>query len=82
MIRDRENPFAWYELGVVYDREGDTARAALASAERFDLEGDPKRAAMSAKIALAGLPTGSRDWLRADDIAQVEQNDLAKKKHR
>jgi predicted Zn-dependent protease len=82
VIRDHENPFAWYELGVVYDREGDTARAALASAERYDLEGDPKRAAMSAKIALAGLPTGSRDWLRADDIAQVEQNDLARKKHR
>lgn len=82
VIADRENPFAWYELGVVYDREGDTARAALATAERYDLEGNPKRAAMSAKIALAGLPTGSRDWLRADDIAQVEQNELAKKKHR
>ncbi len=82
VIHDRENPFAWYELGVVYDREGDTARAALATAERYDLEGDPKRAAMSAKIALAGLPTGSRDWLRADDIAQVEQNELAKKKHK
>ena len=82
VIHDRENPFAWYELGVVYDREGDTARAALATAERFDLEGDPKRAAMNAKIALAGLPQGSRDWLRADDIAQVEQNKLARKKHR
>lgn len=82
VIADRENPFAWYELGVVYDREGDAPRAALASAERFDLEGDPKRAAMSAKIALAGLPNGSRDWLRADDIAQVEQNDLVKKKRR
>ena len=79
---DRENPFAWYELGVVYDHEGDTARAALATAERYDLDGDPKRAAMSAKIALAGLPVGSRDWLRADDIAQVEQNELARKKHR
>ena len=79
---DRENPFAWYELGVVYDHEGDTARAALATAERYDLDGDPKRAAMSAKIALTGLPVGSRDWLRADDIAQVEQNELARKKHR
>ncbi len=82
VITDRENPDAWYELGVVYDREGDTARAALATAERYDLMGDPKRAAMSAKVALAGLPTGSRDWLRADDIAQVEQNDLAKRKHK
>ncbi len=82
VIRDRENPFAWYELGVVYEHEGDEARAALATAERYDLEGDPKRAAMNAKIALGGLPTGSRDWLRADDIAQVEQNALAKKKRK
>ncbi len=82
VIRDRENPFAWYELGVVYEHEGDTARAALATAERYDLEGDPKRAAMSAKIALGGLPPGTTDWLRADDIAQVEQNELVKKKHR
>lgn len=82
VIHDRENPFAWYELGVLYDREGDAPRAALATAERFDLEGDPKRAAMNAKIALAGLPQGTRDWLRADDIAQVAQNDLVKKKRR
>src|SRR5207244_665649 len=27
--RDNSNPFAWYQLGVVYDREGDSARAAL-----------------------------------------------------
>jgi len=82
VVADRENPFAWYELGVVYDREGDTARASLATAERFDLEGDSARAAANAKVALAGLPAGSRDWLRADDIAQVAQNALAKKKRR
>ncbi len=82
VIRDRENPFAWYELGVVYEHEGDEVRAALATAERYDLEGDAKRAAMNARIALGGLPTGSRDWLRADDIAQVEQNALAKKKRK
>ena len=82
VVHDRENPFAWYELGVVYEHEGDTARAALATAERYDLDGDPKRAAMNARIALGGLPPGTIDWLRADDIAQVEQNELAKKKHR
>ena len=21
--RDNENPFAWYQLGIIYDREGD-----------------------------------------------------------
>ena len=23
--RDNDNPFAWYQLGIVYDREGDQA---------------------------------------------------------
>ena len=32
--RDRENPFAWYQLGVVYAANGDMARARLASAEQ------------------------------------------------
>ena len=40
--RDNENPFAWYQLGIIYDREGDQARAALATAERSNLEGNPK----------------------------------------
>ena len=35
--RDNDNPFAWYQLGIVYDREGDQARAALATAERYNL---------------------------------------------
>ncbi|QYE36192.1 M48 family metalloprotease [Polymorphobacter sp. PAMC 29334] len=82
VVRDRENPDAWYQLGVIYDREGDTARAALATAERFDLQGEPRQAAANAKIALRGLSPGTTDWLRADDIAQVAQNDLVKKKHR
>ena len=82
VVRDRENPDAWYQLGVIYDREGDTARAALATAERHDLEGNIRSAAENARIALKGLSPGTADWLRADDIAQVTQNDLAKKKHR
>jgi predicted Zn-dependent protease len=32
--RDRENPFAWYQLGVVYGQNGDFPRARLASAEQ------------------------------------------------
>ena len=39
--RDNRNPFAWYQLGIIYDREGDVARAALSTAERSNLEGDP-----------------------------------------
>ena len=77
--RDNENPFAWYQLGIIYDREGDTARAALATAERSNLEGDPKLALASAEMAMKGIPPGTPDYLRAQDIAMVSRAELAKK---
>ena len=56
--RDNDNPFAWYQLGIVYDREGDQPRAALATAERNNLQGEPKLALASARMAMAGIPAG------------------------
>jgi predicted Zn-dependent protease len=80
--RDNENPFAWYQLGIIYDREGDQPRAALATAERSNLEGEPKRALASAQMAMRGIPAGSPDYLRAQDIAMVSRAELAKKDKR
>ena len=79
IARDNRNPFAWYQLGVVYDREGDQPRAALASAERFSLAGAPGPAFASARAAVAGLPEGSPDWLRAQDILLVSQAEIEKR---
>ncbi len=67
--RDRENPFAWYVLGVIYGQRGDMARARLASAEQQVLQGSYFQALQSAEAAEAALPKGSPDWLRAQDIA-------------
>ncbi|MBX9796616.1 M48 family metalloprotease [Sphingomonas sp.] len=81
--RDNENPFAWYQLGVIYERKGDTARAMLATAERASLMGDLRTAAYSARGALAGLPPNTPDWIRAQDIAITAANqmqDAGKKK--
>jgi len=78
--KDNQDPFAWYQLGIIYDREGDDARASLATAERSNLEGDPKLALASAEMAMKGIPPGSPDWLRAQDIAMVSKTELAKKK--
>ncbi len=80
IARDRENPFAWYQLGVIYDHKGDQPRAALAAAERYSLEGNARGAAANAHVALAGLPQGTPDWIRADDIALVAADALTKKK--
>ena len=82
IARDRENPFAWYQLGVIYDRKGDEPRAALAAAERFNLQGNAQGAAANARIALNGLPRGTPDWIRADDIALLSADELGKKKRR
>ena len=81
---DRENPFTWYQLGVIYDRRGDKPRAALAAAERFSLEGNAMGAMMNARMARAGLPAGSPDFIRADDITLVAGDalDLQKRKKR
>ena len=78
--RDNDNPFAWYQLGIVYDREGDQPRAALASAERSNLQGENKIALANARMAMAGLPQGTPDYLRAQDIAMVSENALKKGK--
>jgi predicted Zn-dependent protease len=79
VARDNEDPFAWYQLGIIYDREGDQARAALATAERSNLEDDPKLALASATMAMRGIPSGTPDYLRAQDIAMVSRAELAKK---
>jgi predicted Zn-dependent protease len=74
VARDNDNPFAWYQLGIVYDREGDQARAALATAERYNLEGNPTLALPNAEQAMMGIPVGTPDWLRAQDIAMVARS--------
>ena len=76
MNRDNNNPFAWFQLGVIYDREGDIARASLASAERYSLEGQPMMAMTKARIALSGIGAGSPDCLRAQDIALASKAEL------
>jgi predicted Zn-dependent protease len=74
--RDDDNPFAWYQLGTAYELTGDTARAALATAERASMTGDQRTAMQSARIAMAGIPQNTSDWIRAQDIAMAAQNEM------
>jgi len=80
VARDRDNPFAWYQLGVVYERKGDSARAALATAEQASLQGDSGRALASAQAAMQGIDKASPDYLRAQDISMASRADLETKK--
>ena len=80
--RDRLNPFAWYQLGVIYAAEGDMPRARLASAEQQVMNGQYMEALRSAQAAVAGLEENTPDWLRAQDIALQARGELERAKDR
>nr|WP_277754063.1 M48 family metalloprotease [Porphyrobacter sp. GA68] len=79
---DRRNPFAWYQLGQVYAQKGDEPRAMLASAEQQVLRGEFAPALRSARGAEAGLPTGSPDWIRAQDVGLEARAALERQRDR
>lgn len=82
VARDNDNPFAWYQLGIVYARNGDETRAQLASAEQQLLTGNPGGALRSSEAAMAGLPNGTPDWIRAQDISLVARARLDQERRR
>ena len=80
---DNQNPFAWYQLGIVYANKGDQARAALASAERYTLQGGQASLALrNAELAMQGLSQGTPDWIRAQDISLVARAEVERERKR
>ncbi len=82
VARDRFNPFAWYQLGVVYAARGDMPRARLASAEQQVMGRRYTEALRSAQAAQAGLEQGTPDWIRAQDIAFQARAELERMRDR
>lgn len=80
--RDRENPDAWYQLGVIYGARGDIPRARLASAEQQIMTGSPRQALQNAEAAESELETGTPEWLRAQDVAMQARAELERNKDR
>ena len=66
--RDFRNTALLRDLGAAYARTGNNGMAALATAERYALQGRLKDAGVLAKRASGLLSTGSRGWRRAQDI--------------
>ncbi|MXO60415.1 M48 family metalloprotease [Altererythrobacter salegens] len=82
VAKDRENPFAWYNLGTVYGAKGDIPRARLASSEQQVMTGASAEALRNAEAAEAGLDQGSPDWIRAQDVAMQARAQLEREKDR
>ena len=57
-------------------------RARLASAEQQSMNRRFSEALMSAQAAEAGLPKGTPDWLRAQDIAMAARAELERQRDR
>jgi len=72
-----DNSFAWYQLSIVHERNGDTARAQLAVAEQSYAIGNNARAMQFAARARPQLEPGTPDWYRASELLSVVQANLA-----
>ena len=71
-----------FKLTEVYANKGDLPRAQLASAEQQVLNGHFTESLRSAETAESGLPRGSPDWLRAQDIAMEARTAIARAQKR
>jgi predicted Zn-dependent protease len=65
---DRANPGVLRDLALAHARLGEEGQAALATAERYALEGRFPDALRNAERAAAILPTGSPGWQQAQDV--------------
>ncbi len=76
VTKDNRNPFAWYQLGVVYSQKGDKPRAQLATAESALLQRNYPTAIRSSQIAMAGIKENTPDWIRAQDISLIAKTEF------
>jgi len=68
---EHDNPSAWAELAMAYDRKGNIGMAELATAEQFSIIGLVPDAVRHARRATKALPRGTPVWVRAQDIANI-----------
>lgn len=63
----------WRDLALAEARSGNDGAAALATAERFFIEGRPNEAIRNAARALDLIPRGAPGWRRAEDLTTMAQ---------
>jgi len=80
--KEQSNSYGWYLLADVYERQGETALAQYATAERFYAIGDVQSARSFAQRAQEELARDLPQWRRASDIIVISETQLTKKKGR
>ncbi|HEY2071335.1 MAG TPA: M48 family metalloprotease [Rhizomicrobium sp.] len=69
--QENNNGFGWYEMAQAYSLLGNEPMANLSTAELNYNGGNMREAGRFATMAAHGLPKGSADWQRANDIMAV-----------
>jgi predicted Zn-dependent protease len=64
---------AHHQLAQAFYKQGKFPQADLAAAQAHFVEGNVKQAKIFAKRALAKLPRGSPEWIRAEDIINYKE---------
>jgi predicted Zn-dependent protease len=75
---DPNNANTWNQLAIAYSRVGDRGNLALATAERFLLIGQNRKAIFHARRAQDNMGAGSPGFLRADDIITLASRKLGR----
>ena len=68
--------------GETWAAKGDIPRARLASAEQQIMSDRPRDALSNAEAAERGLPYGSPDWIRAQDVVLQARAELERTRDR
>ena len=89
LVQEPQSAMGYRQLAMAYGRKGELAgaegarrnflaRASLASAEAYFYEGRLREAKMMAQRAQDGLPGGTPQWLRAQDILDFQMPERKK----
>ena len=76
LLKERNNPRMWRQLGIAYGRLGDLGKSWQALSEESFIRGQYQDALRHAKRAQRKLKAGSSSWLRAEDISLASQRHL------
>ncbi|KAB2920584.1 MAG: M48 family metallopeptidase [Hyphomicrobiaceae bacterium] len=73
MLGDEFNAMAYHQLAKAFYKKQQFAQSELAAAQAHFIEGNVKQAQIFAKRAMAKLPRGSPEWIRAEDIVNYKE---------